>query len=298
MPDGIKWIPMEEILTLEEIADVVSCGVSLGLKSIRLTGGEPLTRKGLISLVRLIKNTEGINRVSMTTNGVLLKENLPSLIEAGLDSVNISLDTLDRDRYREISGSDALPAVLSAIDSAFEAGIQTKINVVSMDFVEEELPGMLELIRERDISLRFIEMMPIGLGRSFPVYDHRDLLFRLKELYPGLERDTKFHGSGPAVYYRIPGFKGSVGLISSIHVKFCDSCNRVRLTSRGFLKTCLCYAEGTDLKMLLRSGLPDTERNEKIISAMKEAILNKPRFHCFESVGDITESAFMNGIGG
>ncbi len=298
MPDGIKWIPMDEILTLEEIAEVVRCGATLGIKSVRLTGGEPLTRKGLVSLVRMVKETGGIQRVSLTTNGILLKENLPDLMDAGLDAVNISLDTVDRERYKEITGTDGLQSVLSAIDSAYEAGIGTKVNVVSMDSVREELDPLIDIARDKAVDVRFIEMMPIGKGREFTAFDHRELLLMLKERFPGLERDMEIHGSGPAVYYKIPGFKGSIGLISSIHFKFCDSCNRVRLTSRGFLKTCLCYEDGTDLRGILRSGLPDAEREESLIRAMEGAIRQKPRFHCFDNMDDITESAFMNGIGG
>ena len=298
MPDGIKWIPMEEILSFEEIEAVVRCGARLGLKSVRLTGGEPLTRRGIEDLVKMIKDTEGIGRVSITTNGVLLKEKLPELLSAGLDAVNISLDTLNRERYKEITGCDALGSVLEVIDEAVNSGIRTKINVVSLGSVEEELLSITSLAKDRALDVRFIEMMPIGRGKSSSYFDHRSLLFKLKELYPELIMDMEPHGSGPAVYFKIPGFKGSIGLISSIHFKFCDSCNRVRLTSRGVLKLCLCYEDGTDLREILRSGLPDREKEEKLTQAIRDAILRKPRFHSFENAADITESAFMNGIGG
>ncbi len=298
MPEGIECVPMEQILTPEEFAEVVRCGASLGIKNVRLTGGEPLVRKGLISLMQQIHGIEGIERISMTTNGILLKQHLQGLIDAGLSSVNISLDTLNRERYREITGFDGLATVLSAIDSAYESGIKTKINAVSIDFGEEELISLINLAKDRAIDVRFIEMMPIGLGKTFPVFDHGRLLSKIESLFPEFKRDSKAHGLGPAVYYRIPGFQGSIGLISAIHTKFCDSCNRVRLTSQGFLKTCLCYEDGTDLRGILRSDAPAAEREELLRSAMRDAIHKKPRAHCFENVKDITESAFMNGIGG
>ncbi len=298
MPEGIECLPMEKILSFEEYAEVVRCGAALGIKNVRLTGGEPLVRRGLISLVRLIHGIDGIERISMTTNGIFLKENLRGLIDAGLSSVNISLDTLNRERYREITGFDGLPAVLSAIDSAYESGIKTKINSVSIDFGEEELISLINLARDRAIDVRFIEMMPIGLGKTFPVFDHGRLLSKLKSLFPELEQDSKAHGLGPAVYYRIPGFQGCIGLISAIHAKFCDSCNRVRLTSQGFLKTCLCYEDGADLRGILRSDTTPYEREELLCAAMRAAIQKKPRAHCFENITDMTESAFMNGIGG
>ena len=141
-------------------------------------------------------------------------------------------------------------------------------------------------------------MMPIGFGKNFPAISHRALLEKLKAMYPGLQKDERRHGYGPAVYYAIPGYQGSVGLISAIHGKFCGTCNRVRLTSQGYLKTCLCYNDGADLRAILRAGLPETEMRAALFESMREAILCKPDAHCFDKPAQITENAGMNAIGG
>ena len=148
------------------------------------------------------------------------------------------------------------------------------------------------------VDVRFIEMMPIGFGKSFPSISHTELVEKLKAMYPGMQRDSRQHGCGPAVYYSIPGFRGSVGLISAIHGKFCGTCNRVRLTSRGYLKTCLCYNDGADLRSVLRAGLPETEMHKALLETMQEAIFRKPDAHCFDKPSQITEDAGMNAIGG
>ena len=153
--------------------------------------------------------------------------------------------------------------------------------------------------RGRKGDVRFIEMMPIGYGKNFPALDHRSLLEEMRRVYPGMERDERRHGFGPAVYYRIPGFLGSAGLISAIHGKFCSSCNRVRLTAQGYLKTCLCYHDGTDLREILRrEETGEEERRELLKQAMEEAIRRKPGAHCFERPEAITEEENMIRIGG
>ena len=198
---------------------------------------------------------------------------------------------------------------------AVEAGIGVKINAVSLDLGEDNWRELVEIGREHPVDVRFIEMMPIGYGRKFPCVDHRSLLARMKACYPAMEPDGRRHGYGPAVYYRIPGFKGSVGFISAIHGKFCDSCNRVRLTSQGYLKTCLCYEDGVDLRAILREGEErpkepvhyrwpegrspsDGDLQRRLRAAMMQAIGKKPRAHCFERPQDITEAANMIAIGG
>ena len=141
-------------------------------------------------------------------------------------------------------------------------------------------------------------MMPIGFGKDFPALPHSELLKKLKDMYPGMQRDCRRHGFGPAVYYTIPGYQGSVGLISAIHGKFCGTCNRVRLTSQGYLKNCLCYNDGADLRAILRAELPETEMRAALFESMREAILCKPDAHCFDKPAQITENAGMNAIGG
>lgn len=328
MPDGVECVPPKEILSLEEIEAIAICAAGLGIRHIKVTGGEPLVRKDCCRLVKLLKSTPGIEKVTITTNGVLLERYLDSLLEAGIDGINISLDTLDPAMYEKITGFPCLAQVMKAVERASALNIPVKINTVSigfasMDGLEEKREDtgtagwkeMAELTRRYPIDVRFIEMMPIGYGRQFETINHKELLKELYREYPGLSEDHSLHGFGPAVYYRIPGALGSVGLISAIHGKFCDRCNRVRLTSQGFLKTCLCYEDGADLRAVLREGMeeaggeghyhwplgkcPGDERLQKrLTEAMKKAIEQKPAAHCFERPGMITESHNMIAIGG
>ena len=298
MPEGIHLTSMSELLTFEEIVQVVGVAAELGIRHVKLTGGEPLLRRGLPILVQMLKNIEGIEQVTLTTNGILLKEHLPALLKAGLDAVNISLDSTDRDTFRKITGFDQLDMVLAAIDAACASGIRTKINAVSLNLGEEAIWNLIDLAKDRPLDVRFIEMMPIGHGKDFPVYSHTKMLEQFRERYPDLTADKAMHGFGPAVYYHIPGYQGSIGLISAIHGKFCDKCNRIRLTSTGFLKGCLCYNTGADLREILRANEAEDEKRRHLTETMEAAIYAKPRAHCFESAGDVTERATMNEIGG
>ncbi len=298
MPEGIPTVPMEQILTFEEIGTIAEEAAALGFRHIKLTGGEPLVRKELHALVKILKDVPGIEKVTLTTNGILLERFLPDLIASGLDAVNISLDTTDPAMYKEITGFDGADAVISAVHAACESGIRVKVNAVSLRLGDQNLRDLIRIARDNPVDVRFIEMMPIGYGKEFETLDHRVLFDKLTKAYPGMEADDRQHGYGPAVYYRIPGFMGSVGLISAIHGKFCNSCNRVRLTSMGYLKTCLCYDQGTDLREVLRSALPKEQRREEIRTRIREAVLWKPGEHCFDKPEEITENAGMNAIGG
>ena len=299
MPDGIQCLPRREILTLEEMEMTAVCAARLGIRHIKITGGEPLVRKDCCDLVKRIRQIPGIETVTITTNGILLAENLNRLEEAGIGGINISLDTLDPDRYRELTGGGEISRVLEGLDLAAASHIPVKINAVSLDLGEQNWKDLLELGRERPVDVRFIEMMPIGYGKNFPSLDHRVLLKQMEACYPGMEKDSRRHGFGPAVYYKIPGFKGSVGFISAIHGKFCSSCNRIRLTAQGYLKTCLCYSAGTDLRKILRADIGDpAEKERRLEAAMEEAVRNKPQAHCFERPEEITEEENMIRIGG
>ena len=301
MPDGmtVQKVPMSEILTYEELAEIATAGIALGITKYKITGGEPLVRRGCTNFIRMLKEIPGIEQVTMTTNGVLLEEQAEALRAAGLDAVNVSLDTLKPEVFEKISGVNLHHRVMAGIDAAFDAGLRVKINtVLQKGMNDEEWLSILSLAKDRPIDVRFIEMMPIGFGKNFPAISHRALLEKLKAMYPGLQKDERRHGYGPAVYYAIPGYQGSVGLISAIHGKFCDTCNRVRLTSQGYLKTCLCYNDGADLRAILRAGLPETEMRAALLESMREAIFRKPDAHCFDKPAQITENAGMNAIGG
>lgn len=311
MPYGTECVPRSDILTLEEFETVAVCGAGLGIRHIKVTGGEPLVRKDCCQLVRRLKAVPGIEKVTITTNGVLLGQYLDELTDAGIDGINISLDTMNRRLYREITGTDALETVMNVIKRASGLSIPVKVNSVSIDFEQGGSEGgisaslgwqtLAELAREYPVDVRFIEMMPIGYGKNFKTIDHKELLESMKTVYPGLEKDNARHGFGPAVYYRIPGFQGSLGLISAIHGPFCGSCNRVRLTSQGYLKSCLCYDDGVDLRAILRGGAESASLKEiqkKLSQAMEQAIAGKPAAHCFENPDRITEAHNMIAIGG
>lgn len=313
MPDGIKQIPMEEILTLEEYAFIARQAADLGIRKIKITGGEPLVRLGCCHLVHMLKHMPGIEKVTITTNGMLLETYLDDLMDAGIDGINISLDTLDKDLYRALTGRGDLEIVLQALRRAVKAcqgrQIPIKINAVSLDLkaLAEQLccpcdgPGWAELLdiaRQYPVDVRFIEMMPIGFGRQYGSLDHGAMLEELRRLYPDVEEDDRIHGNGPAVYYRVPGFLGGVGFISAIHGKFCHSCNRVRLTSRGYVKSCLCYEDGEDLRAILRGPGTEKERAMQVKEAIKRAVLGKPGAHCFEDLEGVTEQQTMARIGG
>ena len=296
MPEGVELVPREEILRESEILEITRAAADLGICHVKLTGGEPLVRRCCRNLIKEMKQIPGIETVTLTTNGILLGENLAHLKESGIDGINISLDTVDPDLYRKITGGGDVSVVLDAVRRSVEAGIRTKINAVSLTEENEEL---LKIAEDDPVDVRFIEIMPIGYGRQFPQVDNRRILEAVRRKHPDIEEDLSVHGCGPAVYYRIPGFKGAVGFISAIHGKFCGSCNRVRLTSMGYLKTCLCYEDGTDLRRIVRdTTLTEARRQEMLREAMKEAILRKPAAHCFDDPEDITERHLMASIGG
>lgn len=295
MPGDIESVPMRDILTYEEITYIVSQAAGLGIKKVKLTGGEPLVRRGCTKLVRMLKDVPGIDEVTITTNGVLLGDSLDELAEAGIDGVNISIDTLDRERYRELTGRDELERVMRGLELALAAGIRVKINAVSVDL---DVYDLVDLTRDKMVDVRFIEMMPIGFGRDYPSVSHRELELKIKSQYPDIRLDESRHGNGPAVYYKIPGFVGSVGFISALHGPFCDSCNRIRLTSQGYLKSCLCYDTGVDLKRIIRGDMGDDLKDEALRKGIREAISGKPKAHSFIDEERISEKHTMSAIGG
>lgn len=296
MPDGVRLVPREEILSEQEILEITGACAGLGIRHVKVTGGEPLVRRCCRTLIREIRQIPGIETVTLTTNGVLLREHLKSLEDSGIDGINVSLDTTDPDLYRKITGGGDVSTVIDAIHVCADAGIRTKINAVAL---HEENEDLLVFARDYPVDVRFIEIMPIGYGAGFPQTDNRRVLEAIRRSHPDIEKDPARHGFGPAVYYQIPGFKGAVGFISAIHGKFCGSCNRVRLTSMGYLKTCLCYEDGTDLRRIVRdASLTQTQRQERLTEAIREAILHKPEAHCFDAPGGITEKHLMASIGG
>ena len=293
MPVPIEKVDMSEILTYDEIIDVCRIAADLGIKYIKITGGEPLVRKNCSELIKGIKGIDGIEKVTLTTNGVLLKEQIDDLTAAGLDAVNISLDTAKPEKFKDITGFNKFDAVFEGIEAALENNLRVKINSVLMAGMnDDEWHDLALFAKKYPLDVRFIEMMPIGYGKENKGVSNDRLKELLAEKYT-LTEDNRKHGYGPAKYYKIDDFKGSIGFISAMHGKFCKECNRIRLTSTGLLKPCLCYGEGAELKPVLRGG-----STADVKELMKKVIENKPAEHCFEHDDEITETKQMVGIGG
>ena len=296
MPEGCEKVSMSQILTYEEIVRICRAAAGLGINRIKITGGEPFVRLGCTDLIRSIKETEGIKEVTVTTNGQTLERYIDELKEIGIDGINISLDTLDPERYTFITGGGKIEKTIRSMECSARSGIKTKINcLLQKGFNEDEMFDFAELAFRHGIDVRFIEMMPVGAADARTGLSNTYVLQKLKERWPDLEPDLSIHGNGPAVYYKRPGTEGGIGLISSIHGKFCKSCNRVRLTSQGQLKPCLSFDTGTDLIPALRGT--DDELREII----RKAIYEKPEAHSFSDMGnddDHAEHRLMSQIGG
>ena len=282
MPDGVEKLEREAVLTYEEFLRLAALFARCGIDTVRVTGGEPLVRKNVAQLVAGLKETPGIRRVTLTTNAVLLAEQLPALLDAGLDSVNISLDTLRPEVFRQITARDDFAAVQAGLQAALESVLPVKLNCVPQAGVNEgELEALAALAKDNAMQVRFIEMMPIGYGAAMPCISGPELRARFARRWPELAplSPAQEHalGDGPAVYYTVPGWQGSIGFIAAVHGKFCASCNRVRLTSQGFLRPCLASETGCDLRALLRSGADDAQ----LLAAIRETIWAKPREHHF-----------------
>ncbi|MGN9076557.1 GTP 3',8-cyclase MoaA [Oliverpabstia intestinalis] len=296
MPEGVQDVGMKNILTFEEIWEIVRTGVSLGITHIRITGGEPLVRKGCVDLIRGIREIPGVETITMTTNGVLLGNYGKQLKEAGVDGVNISLDTLDPEEFYKITGKRELQEVLAGIRAAKTAGLPVKLNAVNRKELDP-IP-LVRYAQEENLPLRFIEIMPVGYGKKYVGRSNEELRETLEAVCGKAECMTNREelsriGSGPAVYYQFSDLKVPVGFISAIHGKFCDTCNRVRLTAEGYLKLCLCYDEGEDLRRVLREG-----EKENLRTIMEQTIFRKPAAHCFEHPAEMTERHEMVKIGG
>lgn len=296
MPEGVQDVGMKNILTFEEIWEIVRTGVSLGITHIRITGGEPLVRKDCVDLIRGIREISGVETITMTTNGVLLGNYGKQLKEVGVDGVNISLDTLDPEEFYKITGKRELQEVLAGIRAVKTAGLPVKLNAVNRKELDP-IP-LVRYAQEENLPLRFIEMMPVGYGKKYVGRSNEELRETLEAVCGKAECMTNREelsrmGSGPAVYYQFSDLKVPVGFISAIHGKFCDTCNRVRLTAEGYLKLCLCYDEGEDLRRVLREG-----EKENLRTIMEQTIFRKPAAHCFEHPAEMTETHEMVKIGG
>lgn len=296
MPEeGVPSLTHQEILRFDEITRLCALFAQLGVRKVKVTGGEPLCRKGLPHLIQQIKAIPGIDQVTLTTNGVELARSWDALCQAGLDGVNVSLDTLDRDLYARLTRRDRLSDALEGVHLAAASGqMPVKINCVPMTR-EQLLWDVAELARDLPVHVRFIEMMPVGLGKDFLSIPAAETRAVLEAHFGPLSPAEGPTGNGPAEYCLLPGFRGRIGFISALSHKFCQDCNRVRLTATGFLKTCLQFSHGADLREPLRAGATDQE----LLARMAAAIRAKPSAHHFD--GPFTqedERRNMSQIGG
>lgn len=285
--EGVPCVGHSDILTYDEITRICRIAATIGIRRIKLTGGEPLVRRGLPDLLGMLKEISGIEQVTLTTNGILLKDKINELVSKGLDGVNVSIDTLDAARYADITRGGKLGEALAGLEAALSfPSLTVRINCVPMqDTAENDYISLARLARDKELDVRFIEMMPIGLGKQFGSVSREQVYDILKKEFGEAVECVGRFGNGPAAYVHFPGFKGKIGFIDAVSHQFCDECNRVRLTSEGCLKPCLQYGMGTDLRKLLRSGTDDAV----IRHEMRRTIYDKPACHRFaDSISDDT----------
>lgn len=274
-PEGVSFKPHEDLLSYEDMEFFVRVAAEMGISKVRVTGGEPLVRRGLPDLVGMIGAVPGISDVSLTTNGVLLPRFAEELKAQGLDRVNISVDSLDRERYRQMTRGGSLEAALAGVEAALDCGFApVKINAVMMPELLAELSEFMALTLERPLHVRFIEWMPVGgcgpraAGEALTKDQVMAALDELGADGPGpLEPVASPGGWGPARYYRFPGYRGTLGFIGSMSDHFCAECNRLRLTADGRLKNCLFSSDEIDV----RGAVQARDRGE-VLAAMTESL--------------------------
>lgn len=299
MPEGgVPLTDHKNILKLEEIVTLVKAAVKVGIKKVRLTGGEPLVREGIVQLVEDITALPEIDDIALTTNGILLPKFGQQLKAAGLKRVNISLDTLKAERFHQITRLGKLEDAWQGIEEALKQGFHPiKLNTIIMDgFNDDEILDFAKLTMDYPLHLRFIELMPIGESNAWAskkritTAEIKDRLYQIGKLKPV----KKLVGGGPAKYYQLPGAQGTIGFINAISSHFCSECNRLRLTSEGKLRLCLHSPQEMDLKTPLRQGASLDE----LAGIIAEAVSQKPFRHSMVDQGWVDDKRNMSQIGG
>ncbi len=283
--EGVSLIGHDDILRYEEIVRIVKVAVGMGIVKVRVTGGEPLVRKGIVHFVGELTRMEGLRDVSLTTNGILLEEFAEPLYRAGVRRINISLDSLDPAKYRWITGGGRLGKVLRGIERAEEVGFQPiKINVVAIgSFNEDEIVSLAGMTLKKPCHVRFIELMDVGGGSACALgyLSNDSVLEKIREVYPLISINGKRSATdGPAKRYRIPGGAGELGFISATSHQFCGGCNRLRLTAEGHLRACLLSDSEIDLKEPLRQGCSDDDLKALFQKAVEGKPKNSPKKSC------------------
>jgi cyclic pyranopterin phosphate synthase len=297
--EGIHYLPKKELLTYEELHKIVSILAKRGVRKVRLTGGEPFLRKDLMSFIDTINRIDGIDEIAITTNGVLTVPHIKDFKNVGIKSVNLSLDSLDKERFYQITRRDEFDKVMQTLEALLAAGIETKINAVVMENQNtDDIIPLVALAKEKNVNIRFIEEMPFnGEGSHYPIlnWHHKRIEAHIKTHYPSLQK-TPSPPHSTSINYSIDGFKGSIGIIPAFSRTFCGTCNRIRLTAQGMLKTCL-YDDGVlDIKALMRNGSTDNEVETAMLGAFANRAKDGFEAEANRKSGVVSES--MSTIGG
>lgn len=293
MPEqGVDLCAHADLLRYEEIVAIARAALACGMDTFKLTGGEPLVRRGVPVLVAALKKLPGTRQVTLTTNGLLLGDQLDALVAAGLDAVNVSLDTLDETQYHTLTRRAFAPGAVVDTVRAAARRLPVKINAVLLPETADQWLPLARLAHDPGVDVRFIEQMPIGKGQADPGLAGDKVLGLLRQAWPDLVPCHEPRGNGPAHYYKSAELAGRIGFIDAVSHRFCASCNRLRLTCTGVLRPCLCYDDGTDLRALLRGGAGPDELKK----AVEQAIAAKPEGHCFGAGHGSRQT--MNRIGG
>lgn len=292
--EGVKKLCHKDILSYEEILLLCKQFAKLGIRKIKITGGEPLVRKGVAYFIQQLYMIEGIEEVTLTTNGVLLAEQAEALYQAGIRHINVSLDTIDPDIFKQITRYACVHDVVLGIQKALHLGIHIKMNVLPVQGLNDtKLMDMVSFAKDEKIAVRFIELMPIGIGRVMQGVSEDEIKQQIEQTYGALTPIHSSLGNGPGVYYTFPGCKGAIGFISALSHTFCKSCNRIRLSADGFLKPCLQYDTGLYMRPYL-----DKDEDE-IRQHIASVIYTKPKAHAFlEAAEEHKEQQLMSKIGG
>ena len=296
--DGLAWLDRDEILRFEEIERLVSLFVALGVRDVRLTGGEPLVRRDLPVLAGMLRAIDGLRDLSLTTNGYLLERDAAALVAAGVDRFNVSVDSLQRDRFFAVTRRDALPQVLRGLQAlaAFPEAHPIKVNAVGLrGFTEQEVLPFARFAREHPYEVRFIEYMPLDADRAWTpeqVLSGEEIRRAIDAEYP-LEPESR-EPSATARVYRFADGRGRIGFINPVSDPFCGDCNRIRLTAEGQMRTCLFSRRETDLRAPLRGGASDAELSELITAA----VWRKELKHRVNEPGFVPPPRTMSAIGG
>ncbi len=303
--EQFEFIPHEEILRYEEIVEIIEEAVNLGVTKVRITGGEPLARKGVVDFIKKLREIKKLEDISLTTNGFFLSEYAEKLKDAGLNRVNISLDSLQEEKYKKITRGGSLEKALKGIDSALKAGLlPIKINTVLIRGInDDEVEDFVRLTLGRPLNIRFIEFMPSGEELKD---NYRNKFISVLEIKESLTEKYSFRpidinsGNGPAKYYQIKGGQGTIGFITALSQHFCETCNRIRLTSEGKLRPCLFSNKEVDIKQAIRNAKTDDKiiRSKIIRNNIREAINIKPEGHKLNKKFSNRDFFKMSKIGG